>query len=113
MNTQQQMPPLPLQRNLFGELISQAEAEGSDQYSPHLSSGGRRITRPKGYADRPGTGPAGETCRGCRFYARVHTGANYYRKCLVVMHRWTHGPGTDIKASSPACSFWKPKEKSK
>lgn len=102
---------LKTQRNLFGELITQAEAEGVD--STFVAPSGKRIkTRPNGYPARPGTGPEGETCRSCAHYARVNTGCNIYRKCGVIMHRWTAGPGTDIKASSLACSFWeKPKEK--
>ena len=35
-------------------------------------------------------------------------GANLYRKCLLMRAHWTHGPGTDIKASYPACKHWEP-----
>jgi hypothetical protein len=55
-----------------------------------------------GYAAQPGTGPAGKTCRQCRYFTHVHK-ASVYRKCLRMRAQWTGGPGTDIKASAPAC----------
>jgi hypothetical protein len=61
--------------------------------------------RPKGYAAVPGTGPAGETCRTCRHYTHKRM-ANSYRKCELMRDYWTGGPGTDIKAGSPACRRW-------
>jgi hypothetical protein len=58
---------------------------------------------PKGYAARPGSGPAGETCRTCDHAAQTNI---RFWKCHVIHHRWTRGPGTDIRLKSPACSFW-------
>lgn len=58
-------------------------------------------TRVKGYASRPGSGPAGETCRSCARKSRV-TG---YWKCSLL--KPTAGPGTDIRLKSPACAYWK------
>lgn len=69
--------------------------------------GKRKKTVLRGYADTPGTGPAGETCRSCRHYARVEH-AKVYLKCALMRARWTGGPGTDILARSPACSRWEP-----
>lgn len=61
-------------------------------------------------ADRPGSGPNGETCKSCR-WSRKKTGvAGVYLKCFhpsVKTH--TNGPGSDIKARWPACSAWEPK----
>lgn len=57
------------------------------------------------YADVPGTGPAGETCKSCRHYFLKEMG-NTYRKCELMRAHWTGGPGTDILASAPACSKW-------
>lgn len=57
----------------------------------------------KGYAARPGSGPAGETCGSC-FHASQVSG---YWKCAAVKHRWSHGLGSDIRLKSPACSQWK------
>lgn len=54
----------------------------------------------------PGTGPAGEMCRSCKHYKRVHWQAGVHLKCGLMQHAWTHGPGTDIKAGWPACSQW-------
>lgn len=70
----------------------------------------RPATRPRktGYAAKPGTGPEGETCKTCAHYSIVQPGANKFRKCGLMERFWTHGPGTDIKASSPACREWKP-----
>ncbi len=56
--------------------------------------------------DRPGTGPVGETCKTCLHYCRVRYRDKLYRKCGAIEFRWTHGPGTDICASWPACSSW-------
>lgn len=68
-----------------------------------------KARRPKkhGYASAPGSGPQGETCKSCANYRRVKSGTRAYPKCVLV--KWTHGPGTDIKASSPACSRWEAK----
>lgn len=58
-----------------------------------------------GYADRPGTGPEGETCKSCKNIYR-HEMARTYLKCMLQRTHWTGGPGTDIKAGAPACSKW-------
>lgn len=58
-----------------------------------------------GYADVPGSGPAGETCKTCAHLYR-HEMAKTYLKCALMKHRWTGGPGSDIKAKSPACARW-------
>lgn len=76
-------------------------------------SGHLQITTAKsggGYSAPPGTGPEGETCKSCKHLVRVETGARrIYRKCGLQRHRWTHGPGTDIKASALACRCWEEK----
>lgn len=68
----------------------------------------RRTPRPRGYAARPGGGPKGETCRSCRHYCRLPSGGGrkHFLKCGLLEANWTHGPGTDIKAGSPACCLW-------
>lgn len=65
----------------------------------------------KGYARPPGTGPAGETCKTCAHYCRVQGGGSKFPKCALIRFRWTHGPGTDIRAKSPACELWQAKPK--
>lgn len=64
----------------------------------------RKATQPRGYAYHPGTGPAGETCGSCKFIERWRR----FRKCNKYREfaKWTHGPGTDVLARSPACKFW-------
>jgi len=56
----------------------------------------------RGYANPPGTGPSGETCGSCKHIFRTKR----YRKCELRKATWTHGPGSDILARSPACKSW-------
>lgn len=70
-----------------------------------------RLT-PRGYAAIPGTGPDGETCRSCASYVHVGKGRQY-AKCELMRHNWTHGPGTDILARSPACARWESAQEDK
>jgi len=62
-----------------------------------------------GYADDPGTGPAGETCGACFHFIRREYAGTYFKCRLVVGDRdsGSHGAGTDIRKGSPACSQWK------
>lgn len=76
----------------FGSKAQQAMAE-MRKYSKGL------------YADRPGTGPAGETCGSCKNRAFIHL-ARVYSKCGLMRHQWTGGGGTDVKVRAPACSKW-------
>jgi hypothetical protein len=67
----------------------------------------RNSNQPRGHAWRPGTGPAGETCKSCRHLTRVRSkGGNVFRKCGLMRTHWTHGPGSDIRAKDPACRHW-------
>jgi hypothetical protein len=66
----------------------------------------RRPTKPNGYASVPGTGPAGEFCRTCVFKTSVEY-ARKYIKCFANKAHWTGGPGSDIRAGSPACKRWR------
>lgn len=56
----------------------------------------------RGYANPPGTGPAGETCGSCKHIVRTKR----YRKCSLRKATWTHGPGSDVLARAPACKSW-------
>ena len=69
----------------------------------------RKTATPNGYAWRPGTGPAGETCKTCRHLVRRNY-AKTYLKCGLMRQAWTGGHGSDIKAKSPACKFWEKPE---
>lgn len=84
-------------RDRYGRILSIEEARKVARSRPPGA---------KGYASAPGLGPAGETCKSCRHYARVQGGARVYLKCLLMRDQWTRGPGTDIKAGSPACQRW-------
>lgn len=67
----------------------------------------RKPTAKNGYAALPGTGPAGEICKTCRHKVTASNGgAKSFIKCLLRKATWTHGPGTDILAHSPACNKW-------
>lgn len=57
-----------------------------------------------GYAARPGSGPVGRTCGDCIHYRTVKSGRRTYPKCALTQAHWTHGPGSDIKRSEPACA---------
>jgi hypothetical protein len=71
----------------------------------------RKPTQPKGYAALPGTGPEGKTCRDCKHkHTMSNTGAKSWIKCELMRAAWTHGPGSDIRASSPACRRFEAKE---
>jgi hypothetical protein len=66
----------------------------------------------RGYAAPPGTGPAGESCKTCAHYTHGHNSEGRGRKwpkCGLMRQLWTHGPGTDIRAGSPACRKWEAK----
>jgi hypothetical protein len=74
---------------------------------PALTPAQRKLlrTNPKkrhGYADFPGTGPEGESCGTCKHIVRFPK----FRKCSLRRATWTHGYGTDILASAPACKKW-------
>lgn len=88
------VPPW-ISRDLFGNPVTQ-EARS-------------RQTKANGYARPPGSGPAGQTCGTCAHLCRVNGGTRNYPKCFIVRHRWTSGPGTDIKTKSPACEMWETK----
>lgn len=86
-------------KDLFGIEVAEPPA------LPVGAKGKRKPTVLRGYAGTPGRGPVGETCKSCEHYTLVRF-AKSYRKCELISSSWTHGPGTDIKASSPACQFW-------
>ena len=64
------------------------------------------IEHPQAYAGTPGRGPAGKQCRHCDEYTRFHVNARVHLKCGRNKHRWTRGPGSDIKAGTPACEHF-------
>jgi hypothetical protein len=88
------------QVNLFGETINAATALVK---AKRIGIGGRGFVG--GYYMQPGSGPAGETCRTCKFGASTGNKGKY-KKCLKMRHAWTNGAGSDIKLRSPACSGW-------
>jgi hypothetical protein len=70
----------------------------------------RKPTIPRGYAALPGTGPEGKTCRDCKHkQTQSNTGNKSWIKCELMRAAWTHGPGSDIRAGSPACRRFEPK----
>ena len=59
-----------------------------------------------GWAAKPGTGPAGETCGTCT-YAAEYRFRNTYLKCSARPgEHWKGGRETDIRPMDPACSQW-------
>ncbi len=72
----------------------------------------RHRTGANGYADVPGKGPAGETCKTCKHLVRLEYAKTYF-KCGLCRGGWTHGVGTDIRLRSSACRLWEPRESRK
>ena len=87
-------------KDLFGREITVEQA---------LLLKNRKTTQPKGYAAQPGSGPKGETCKTCAHLVRKRY-SRYHLKCWQNRGRWTNGPGSDIKASAPACRLWEKRE---
>ena len=67
---------------------------------------GKRNYAARGFARRPGSGPAGETCSTCVHCVRGKRGKWTGYKCAVIKHRWSKSPATDITLKSPACEAW-------
>jgi hypothetical protein len=75
---------------------------GGETVTTLIASGKRASDQANGYAAKPGTGPAGETCKSC-----VHAVKRWYWwKCALFKAPWTHSRRTDIRLKSPACRFW-------
>src|SRR6478735_1718908 len=94
--------------NVHGEVIDMkalaAKAPLHREIMGPDTSKKRKPTVPKGYAAVPGTGPEGKTCRDCKHKQTMsNTGAKSWIKCDLMRAAWTHGPGSDIRAGSPAC----------
>lgn len=94
------MPDMML--DLFGKMVPVPTSADPAMTPKQRRKLNRRPTEPRGYAMPPGTGPEGETCGTCEHIMRTAK----YRKCELNRARWTHGPGTDIKARTAACSKW-------
>lgn len=90
------MKQLPLSyTTLGGEVVTVAEPKQR----------GKHYVEPRGYAAKPGTGPAGETCGSCKNHV-INQFARDYHKCLLSKVKWTGGRGSDILVRSPACAKW-------
>lgn len=63
---------------------------------------GKHYVQPRGYAEPPGTGPAGETCGSCKHISRDRGWA----KCEEARHKWTGGRASDVLVRAPACRRW-------
>lgn len=67
---------------------------------------GKHYVQPRGYAARPGTGPAGETCGSCKHSAHGGTGKRRFPKCELTRACHTSSRRTDILMGAPACEKW-------
>lgn len=63
---------------------------------------GKHYIEPRGGADRPGTGPAGETCGSCKHISR----GRRWAKCALTRACHTGSRRTDILVGWVACSKW-------
>ncbi|MEO0034325.1 MAG: hypothetical protein RLZZ501_348 [Pseudomonadota bacterium] len=62
----------------------------------------RSSIQPRGYFQRPGSGPTDQTCATCR-HALRH---GRYAKCGRARGIWTRSRGSDILLRAPACAGW-------
>ncbi len=58
--------------------------------------------RMSAYADLPGSGPAGKTCKVCKHHVAWHYHNKIYNKCGLL--KMTCGAATDIRVRMPACA---------
>lgn len=77
----------------------------SDGRTVDIPKRGKHYVQQRGYAGKPGTGPAGETCGSCKFRTEVRH-ARAYPKCELNRAKWTGGKRSDILVRSPACEKW-------
>lgn len=59
---------------------------------------------PAGHADKPGTGPVGETCAGCHWLTTFHYRKTYQKCGARPGDTWKGGRATDIRPMDAACS---------
>lgn len=71
---------------------------------------GKYYVQPRGYADHPGTGPEGETCKSCKHSYHGGTGHKSFPKCALTRRCHTSGRRTDILMRAAACSKWEKPE---
>lgn len=62
----------------------------------------------EGWADKPGSGPEGETCGSCTYCEAFHYRKRYYKCAAREGDHWKGGRATDIRPLDPACSKWAP-----
>lgn len=105
--------------NIHGQPIDaanwlKAQAEQAAKSRASMVPTRRKPIKKNGYAAQPGTGPEGKTCKQCQhkhsFGGNNSGHAKTFIKCELRRATWTHGEGTDILASSPACSKFELKE---
>jgi hypothetical protein len=88
--------------DLFGGLPTYTTIGGE---TVEVKKRGKHFVQPRGGADRPGTGPKGETCGSCQHIRR----SERFAKCALTRAAWTHSPRTDIRVRWVACSKWERK----
>lgn len=104
----------PIQRDLLTAAFAAPRAPAPKQADLLAPSGYSRAAfygcrvQPNGYAARPGTGPADETCGSCGHcvFRQTRPSRQRYYKCELMKARWTKGRGSDVAFRSPACSRW-------
>ena len=86
------------------------DRRGEADHQMPLDVAGRWCPVPMGraYADKPGSGPEGETCRTCaNAKGRSGRSPRIFYKCGLVPS--TRSTGTDIRLKTPACRKWEAK----
>ena len=95
-----------------GKALASRQAEAGELFpdlaKAKLPKRGKHYIEPRGHAFKPGTGPSGETCGGCRHAVRLGLGKKRWFKCRLSEAAWTHTRRTDIRARDAACRLWEP-----
>lgn len=86
----------------MAELIEKVARMAMSESGDFFGGGG--TWKHTAYPMPPGTGPEGESCGTCKYIRQVGYRTKRYFKCGRMP--LTHGEGTDIRKSSPACGKW-------
>jgi hypothetical protein len=97
-------------KDRFGNEVTEAEARMLLRANRPGQKRKGKSTEAAGYADVPGTGPEGETCKTCDCLVLKDGYSKRFYKCRLMARVWTGGKKTDVLVRSPACSQWRAAE---
>ena len=62
----------------------------------------------RGYADFPGSGPAGETCGSCAHHVTFHKRGQDHHRCFWMERLWGRNDAADIDPDARSWRHWAP-----